>query len=127
MITSVPGSSGYFLGGAITYSNELKEKLLGVDHSTLIKHGAVSEICAVEMASGARKAFGSDISVAITGIAGPGGGTDTKPVGLVWIGISSKKSTFASKYHFSGDRDSVRRQAADAAVVLLIFTITEIL
>ena len=124
ILTSVPGSSVYFLGGAITYSNELKEKLLGVDRLTLIRHGAVSEICALEMASGARNAFGSDISISITGIAGPGGGTETKPVGLVWMGISAERRTFAKKYNFSGDRESIRKQAADAAVRLLINSIS---
>jgi len=112
------------LGGAVTYSNDLKEKILGVDRSTLIRHGAVSEICALEMAAGARNAFGSDISISITGIAGPGGGSDAKPVGLVWMGISAEKISFAKKYNFSGDRDSVRQQAADAAIKLLINSIS---
>jgi len=123
VITSVPGSSGYFLGGVITYSNEQKEKLLGVNKTTMIENGAVSESCAMEMAAGVKDLFGSDVSVSITGIAGPGGGTAAKPVGLVWIGISTKNGTFANRFNFDGDRDTVRKKATDAAVKLLIETV----
>ena len=125
VITSVPGSSEFFLGGVITYCNDQKEKLLKVDRSTMIENGAVSESCAVEMAAGAKDLFRSDVSVSITGIAGPGGGSAAKPVGLVWIGVSTKNGVFAKKFNFDGDRDSIRKKAADAAVRLLIDTLTE--
>jgi nicotinamide-nucleotide amidase len=119
IITSFPGSSKYFLGGVVSYSNDSKEKVLGADKAMMIDRGAVSEETAVEMAEGVRKLYGSDISASITGIAGPGGGTAEKPVGLVWIGISSKNGAFAKKFNFAGGRDAVRKDAANAAVVLL--------
>lgn len=87
-LTDVPGSSAYVLGGVVTYSNEAKMKLVNVQESTLVAHGAVSESTAREMATGVRALFGADIGVSITGIAGPGGGTPEKPVGLVYVGIS---------------------------------------
>jgi len=120
IITSVPGSSSYFLGGVVTYSNEAKEDLLRVQKDTMIKNGAVSEETATEMAANARKLFSSDVAVSVTGIAGPGGGTAAKPVGLVWIGLSTKNKTFAKGFNFEGDRDTVRMSAADTAVRLLI-------
>ncbi|MCL1978754.1 MAG: CinA family protein [Methanomassiliicoccaceae archaeon] len=120
IITSVPGSSAYFLGGAVTYGYDSKEKLLGIKGSTLMNHGAVSENAAVEMAAGARELFGSDIAVSITGVAGPGGGAEAKPVGLVWFGISSMNGTFSEKFNFSGNRDEIRKNAADTAMRLLI-------
>ena len=123
MITSVPGSSRYFLGGAVTYCNESKEDILKVPKEVLIKNGAVSEETAVAMAAGVMGLFGSDVSVSITGIAGPGGGSAAKPVGLVWIGISTKNTTFARKFNFDGDRETVRTYAAKAALTLLIETI----
>jgi len=126
VITSVPGSSEYFLGGVITYSNDSKEKLLMVKKTTMIENGAVSENTAAEMAAGAKELFCSDVSVSITGIAGPGGGTAAKPAGLVWIGISTKKGTFARKFSFDGGRDSVQKKAADAAMKLLIDTVAEL-
>jgi PncC family amidohydrolase len=119
-ITSVPGSSKCFLGGAVTYSNDSKEDLLDVLKSTMVEHGSVSEETAIEMAAGARTLFGSDVAASITGVAGPGGGTAAKPVGLVWIGISSEKGTFARKFKFDGNREKVRASAVDAAVGLLI-------
>ena len=123
IITSVPGSSEYFLGGTITYSNGSKEDLLMVPETTIAEKGAVSEETAVGMAAGVRKMFGSDLSLSITGIAGPGGGTADKPVGTVWIGVSSKNGTFARKFVFEGNRDEVRISAVNAAITLLIGTI----
>jgi PncC family amidohydrolase len=120
MITSVPGSSAFFLGGVVSYSNSSKENILKVDLSTMIENGAVSERTAIEMAIGAKDLFGSDISVSITGIAGPDGGTDAKPVGLVWIGLSWENKSSAKKFNFSGDRNAIRSSAANAALELLI-------
>lgn len=125
-ITSVPGSSKYFLGGVIAYSNDPKEHVLGIPKPVMVKNGAVSEETAAGMAAGVRELFGSDISASVTGIAGPGGGTDAKPVGLVWIGISSENGTFAKKFMFSGNRDDIRASAADAAIRLLIDTVGDL-
>ena len=119
-ITSVPGSGRYFLGGVVTYSNESKEDLINVPKQIMVKNGAVSEETAIHMAKGVRDLFGSDFSVSITGIAGPDGGTETKPVGLVWIGISTKDETFARKFNFRGNREDVRIKAVDAAIKLLL-------
>jgi nicotinamide-nucleotide amidase len=103
-ITDVAGSSDYFLEGVITYSNSSKNKLLGVKNSTLRKYGAVSNQTAVEMAKGIRRVSGSDIGISTTGIAGPSGGTKSKPVGLVWIGYSDKNISFAKDFIFTKQR-----------------------
>ncbi len=103
-ITDIAGSSDYFLDSVISYSNEAKKKFLGVKDSTLIKHGAVSEETAIEMAHGVRKKSGADIGISTTGIAGPTGAVKGKPVGLVWIGYSDKNITFAKDLYFSKDR-----------------------
>jgi len=118
MMTSVPGSSDVFLGSAVTYSNEAKESILKVSHQTLMDHGAVSEETAREMAIGSIDAYGSDIAVAVTGIAGPGGATDTKPVGLVYIAVADGPRTVVTKNNFEGDRQSVRKQTALEAIRL---------
>ncbi len=117
-IVSVPGASACFGEGLVTYSNEAKHRLLGVSRKTLRKYGAVSRETAGEMARGGRKAAGSDCCVAVTGIAGPDGGTKEKPVGLVYIGCSVKKRCIVEKHLFDGDREAVRRQAADRALEL---------
>ncbi len=113
LITENAGSSDYFNGCAVTYSNEAKSALLGVKRSTLEKHGAVSGECAAEMAAGARKAFGSDYAYSVTGVAGPGGGTAAKPVGLVWLGLAGPglKKVYSRK--FRGERANVRTFAAN--------------
>ena len=116
MVTSVPGASEYFLGSAVTYSNEAKERILGVSHSVIEEHGAVSEECAKEMAAGALKAYDSDIAGSITGIAGPGGTTFDKPVGLVYTCATDGVVTVTSVNRFYGDRDEVRRQSVDAMI-----------
>lgn len=125
LITTVPGSSAWFKGTVIAYANEIKENLLSVSHETLEVHGAVSEQTAVEMAHGARERLGTDVGVAITGIAGPDGGTGEKPVGLIWIACASKKQTATKKLQLVHDRlfnirmssvmtlDLIRRQLND--------------
>lgn len=115
--TDIPGSSAYFLGGAVVYSNESKEKLLGVSAETLVRFGAVSEQAVFEMAQGARELFGSDIGISISGVAGPGGGTPEKPVGTVWFGFSHGSSgTFCEKRNFSGTRDEIKSFVASTAI-----------
>jgi nicotinamide-nucleotide amidase len=111
-ITTVPGSSNYFAGGVIAYSNDLKEKLLGVDPALLEEHGAVSSAVAKAMADGIRQKTGADIGVAVTGIAGPTGGTPEKPVGTVFIGLSTPDETIDIPCRFRGDRWQVQERAA---------------
>jgi len=119
-ITSIPGASEVFLGSAVTYSNESKTSVLGVSESTLMVHGAVSTETAREMARGSVRAYGSDVAVSITGIAGPGGGTPEKPVGTVCMAVSDGEREVATKFIFKGDRDSVRDQSVREACRLLI-------
>lgn len=118
-MTDMAGSSEYFLGSAVTYSNEAKMKLLGVREQTLADHGAVSEETASEMALGAAALFGADYSVAVTGIAGPGGETPTKPVGLVYIAVSDGSRVVVTKNNFEGDRQQVRDSTVMEACGLL--------
>ncbi len=120
LITNVPGASRYYLGGVISYSNEIKISVLGVSESTIERFGAVSRECAVEMASGIRRVFGADIGVATTGIAGPGGGTPEKPVGLVYIAIASAHDTETHKFVFKGSREEIKAQIAHKAIALLL-------
>ncbi len=119
-ITSVAGSSAYFLGGIVSYANEVKAHLLGVPEAVLANPGAVSEPCARAMAEGARKALGVDIAVATTGIAGPDGGTARKPVGTVFIALASDAGTTVEEHHFTGDRAAVIEAAATRALELLV-------
>lgn len=120
MMTSVPGSSDVFLGTAVTYSNDAKERILGVKHQTLMDHGAVSMETASEMAKGSVEVYESDVAVAVTGIAGPGGATPEKPVGLVYIAVADGPRTVVTKNLFQGDRQSIRNQTAVEAIKLLI-------
>lgn len=113
LATDIPGSSRWFLGGAVAYSNAAKVRLLGVKTATLGKHGAVSGECAAEMAAGARKTFGSDYAVSVTGIAGPDGGTPEKPAGLVWFGLAGPRGARVFRREFRGGRDYVRTRAAN--------------
>jgi len=115
-ITRVPGSSRYFLGGAVAYANGLKERLLGVRPATLERCGAVSSDAAAAMAAGVRDRCGADIGLSITGIAGPAGGTEEKPVGTVFIGISSSKAESVDLFNFSGDRNRIQTSAAHAGL-----------
>ena len=115
-ITDVPGSSEYFLGGVITYSNKAKETILGVPAGLIKKHGAVSREVARVMAEGARGVFESDIAASITGIAGPGGATKAKPVGLAYIAFASRKGTNTKKVVYKGSRREVKEKFANAVI-----------
>jgi nicotinamide-nucleotide amidase len=119
LITDVPGSSRYFACGWVTYSNDAKSRELGVPATLIERYGAVSEEVATAMAQGARRAAGTDFGIGVTGIAGPGGGTELKPVGLVYIAVSSRNGTDTSRHVFSQDRGSVRLRAAQTALNLL--------
>ena len=110
-LSAVPGSSEYFLGGVIAYANQVKRDLLGVAPETLEAHGAVSAPCAAEMASGARRVVGSDLALALTGIAGPGGGTPSKPVGLVYAALAGPEGTEVRELHLRGSRARIREAA----------------
>jgi nicotinamide-nucleotide amidase len=118
-LTAIPGSSSVVIGGVIAYSNGVKEDLLGVGADTLERHGAVSEQVAVEMAAGVRRRLGVDIGVSITGIAGPGGGTPEKPVGLVWIAVDLRGEIRTHGSRFIGDRAEIRFRATQAALDLV--------
>ncbi|MBI4656434.1 MAG: CinA family protein [Elusimicrobia bacterium] len=120
LITQVPGSSDYFKGGITAYSNGLKTGILGVRKKTLQKYGAVSKQCAIEMARGARKLFAADYSISVTGIAGPSGGTDKKPVGLVYFAVAGPDGAACFKKIFRGSRSTIKRLSADFALDMLI-------
>jgi nicotinamide-nucleotide amidase len=125
-LTDLPGSSAWFDAGVVTYSYEAKEALLGVNPRTLEQFGAVSEEAALEMVSGALARFGAGVAVAVTGIAGPSGGTLDKPVGTVWIGWKRRGGYGHAKlFHFPGDREAVRRQTVAAALSGVRKTLTE--
>ena len=119
-ITGVPGSSTVFMGGVISYGNSVKREVLGVPEDVLAAKGAVSSECAAAMAAGARRRLKTDLAVSLTGIAGPGGGSAEKPVGLVWFGIASAAGVTTGKMVFSGDREAVRRAAIEHALGLLL-------
>ena len=119
-ITAISGSSAYFLGGIVAYSNEAKASLLGVSEETLSTRGAVSAECAREMAEGARRAFGADVAVATTGIAGPGGATERKPVGLVYMALAGADGVTTEEFHFPGGRNVVTDASTEAALLLLL-------
>ncbi|MBM3330611.1 CinA family protein [candidate division WOR-3 bacterium] len=117
-LTDVPGSSEYFVGGVIAYSNEVKTRVLGVREPTLTKWGAVSEPTVREMAAGVRRKFATQVGVAVSGIAGPGGGTGAKPVGLVYICVTTAERVMVERHLFRGGRRSVKEQSAEAALWL---------
>jgi PncC family amidohydrolase len=123
-ITNVSGSSAYFQGGVISYSNEAKERVLGVAHEILVGHGAVSKETALAMAQRARQLFGTDIALSVTGIAGPTGGTPEKPVGLVYIALAAEGVDLWEKHIWNGDREENKRQSAEAALELLLSYLT---
>ncbi len=119
-ITDVPGSSEFFWGSVVAYAYEAKVALLGVSWDTLNTRGAVSRETVLEMAGGTRKVSNTDIGVSVSGIAGPGGGTDEKPVGTTWVGLVAHDGEWAKLFHFSGDRAQNKQAAADAALQLLL-------
>jgi len=119
-ITSISGSSEYFLGGVIAYSNEIKTKVLGVGPGILLSKGAVSAESVAAMARGAQRLLGAHCAISISGVAGPGGGTKLKPVGLVYVGIAAGKIVRTFRYRFEGNRQAVRRQATVAALKRMI-------
>lgn len=118
-ITAMPGSSAYFNGGVVAYSNQVKEDTVQVPKALLIEHGAVSEPVARAMAQGVRTLMGSDLALSVTGIAGPGGGTDEKPVGTVFMAVADQHSCQVERFWFGGDRSQVRQQAVDQAIIML--------
>ena len=118
-ITAVPGASDVFAGGVISYANEVKRDVLGVSAATLTAHGAVSPQTAAEMAVGVRKLLQVDVAVSVTGVAGPGGGSAEKPVGLVWFGLADARGVRTEKALFTGDRARVREQAVLHALGML--------
>jgi len=118
-LTNLPGSSAYFMGGVVAYSNEVKERVLGVSHETLLLHGAVSEECAREMARGARRLLGTDIAISATGIAGPTGGTPQKPVGLVYVALAAQDKERCERHLWQGNRLENKRRTSEAALEML--------
>ena len=124
-VTSVSGSSAYFLGGIIAYSNASKVRDLGVDPSILETEGAVSEPVAAQMALGVQRRFNADYALSVTGIAGPGGGSERKPVGLVYVALADPAQCSVNCFQFAGDRAAVREQTVAAALDLLTRTLAE--
>ncbi len=116
LITNVPGSSDYYNGSVTAYSNRVKARLVGVKEATINRYGAVSPQVAEEMANGGRIALAADVCLANTGIAGPGGATDDKPVGLFYIGLAHRAGTFSRKFVFSGSREENKKSAARAVL-----------
>lgn len=119
-ITNVAGSSEYFLGGVIAYAYQAKVDLLGVSWETLNMHGAVSREVVFEMAEGARKVLKADLAAAVSGIAGPGGGTETKPVGLAWIALAAPDGIWAREFRCSGTRVENKAAFADAVLQMIL-------
>ena len=124
-ITAVPGASKVFVGGVISYTNEVKHSVLGVPVETLNTCGAVSAPVARAMAEGARGVIGADVAVAATGLAGPDGDEFGNPVGTVFIGYADGHTAFAREYHFDGDRAAVREQTIEAALALILEAVNE--
>ncbi len=125
MITNVPGASRYLLGGIVTYSDRSKVKSLGVREATLRVNGPVSEQTASEMATGVREHFGSDYGIAVTGLAGPGGASFGKPIGLVFFAFSDGRTTTVDRMEFTGDRLNIKRAAASEVLRMTVECITE--
>ena len=125
VITDLPGASAFYVGGVVAYSNDVKVRHLSVDPEVLETHGAVSRLVALQMAMGACRHFSADLAMAVTGIAGPGGGTAEKPVGTVWLAIAHSAGTAVARVeHFAGDRDTVR-ECSVAAVLAMAVAETE--
>ncbi len=119
-LTAVPGASAYVLGGVVAYADEVKVEFLAVERGLLRRHGAVSGPAAEAIAAGAAARLGAHWGVGVTGIAGPGGGSEEKPVGTVWVAVSHNGRSWSERHHFPGDRDSVRRASVDVALELLL-------
>lgn len=119
-LTDVAGSSGYVAGGIVAYEDDAKEALLGVPRSTLVAHGAVSAQVAIAMAEGARSRFATDLAVSVTGIAGPGGATAGKPVGLAYVGLADADGGTVRRFAWDGDREANKAASARAALELLL-------
>jgi PncC family amidohydrolase len=124
-LTSVPGASEVFRGSVVSYANDVKVDLLGVTNEALLKEGAVSERVALEMARGARRAISADYAVSTTGVAGPGGGSERKPVGTVWIAVVGKRDERALLHRFTGTRAQIRLAATEAALQKLLLFIQD--
>jgi nicotinamide-nucleotide amidase len=125
-LTAVPGSSSVFICGFVTYANEAKTRLLGVPTDAITEFGAVSDLTAAAMAEGAVAHSGADLSVAVTGIAGPEGGTPDKPVGLVFLSLAERgEDAVVKRYVFAGTRDDIRRSTVGAALELLLSRLEE--
>lgn len=120
VLTEIAGASGYFVGGIIAYHNAVKTTWLGVPEHVITRHGAVSEQTALEMAKACRKRFQTDVAISITGIAGPGGGTKTKPVGLVYLAVDQQDGARAVERCFSGTRGEIRAHAVGEALKLVV-------
>lgn len=121
LLTAIAGSSDVFAGGVIAYSNDVKQSLLGVPREMLVEHGAVSGQVAGAMAAGCARVTGTGLAVSITGVAGPGGGSEAKPVGTVWIGLKAPGGAEARRFHFTGTRDDIRQRAVISALAMLRF------
>jgi len=124
-ITAVPGSSSYYLGGLIAYDNRVKTAWAGVPQELFQEHGAVSAEAAVALAESGRQRFATDVCLAVTGIAGPSGGSGEKPVGTVYLSACGRSGTRTKRFHFPGSRDQVRRQAIAAALQMGIDLVEE--
>jgi PncC family amidohydrolase len=120
LLTEVPGSSAYVRGGIVAYADDVKEALLGVPATLISAHGAVSAQVAVAMADGVRERLGADLGVGVTGVAGPGGGSDAKPVGLVYVAVAGLGAPTVRRYLWTGDRSANKRDSARAALELLL-------
>ena len=119
-LTAVSGSSAVYKGGVVSYTDEVKRSLLGVSSDALELHGAVSAQVALQMAAGIRKLLDTDIAISVTGLAGPGGDEFENPIGLVYIGYEDRRNSTVRKYLFDGDREAVRQQAVEAALMLIL-------
>jgi PncC family amidohydrolase len=119
-VTNIPGSSDYYLGGIVAYANDAKLRLLGVRPETLQAHGAVSQETVLEMARGVRRVLGADIGVSVSGVAGPGGEMPGKPVGLVWLGLSTPRGEWAVQCLFHGGRVEIKESSAEKALELIV-------
>ena len=126
LITSIPGSSEYYTGTTVSYANKVKTRELGVKQEDIEKHGAVSETVVRQMAEGARAKFGTDYALSVSGIAGPDGGTDEKPVGTTWIGLATPEKTIAKRFLFGEHRGRNIRKSALAALNMLRVEILKI-